>query len=57
MRGGVRVHSEQGPGCTTVDAQDAGPVFISSDFQEEAGLEGFTILHGRAREAIHQEVG
>lgn len=47
MKGGIRVHSEQGPGVTTVDAQNLGRGFTCTDIPDEATIEGFTIMNGR----------
>lgn len=48
MKGGVLVHSEQGAEATIVDAQNGGSGFTCVDFQQEATLEGLTIMNGRS---------
>ena len=57
MKAGITVHSDQGPGVTTVDAGGAGVGFICTDLQEEVTIEGFTILNGRAQTEQHDGSG
>jgi hypothetical protein len=48
MKSGVQVHSEQGPGATTVDAGHSGGAFRCNDLEELAVIEGFMIRNGNA---------
>jgi hypothetical protein len=48
LKGGVWVHTEQGPEVTIVDAEEHGRGFYGSDLGEVATLEGFTIRNGIA---------
>lgn len=47
----VRVVSTDGPGATTVDGQELGPVFVFKNGESrQASVEGFTITNGDANE-------
>ena len=48
MKPAIWVHSEQGPGATTIDANGAGVGFICVDLDQRSTVEGFAILNGRA---------
>ena len=55
LKGGVWVHSEQGPTETIVDAGGAGRGFDCVDQQDMATLEGFGIQHGHATGDVMEE--
>jgi hypothetical protein len=50
VKGGIRVHSEQGAAATTVDCQSSGRAFSCTDLQDQATIEGLTIRNGRTDE-------
>ena len=47
MKGGILLHSLQGPEASIVDARGVGRIFRCADFQEESVIKGLTLLNGR----------